>query len=185
MSNGRGADNPWIAAVANPDAYPLDESDIRRADAAMKLEGQVRDKVGHLNLCTEDGIDASVFRALTATVDGVSTSQDRTIDFVEVFAGSAIASTAVASRGLRAVAVEQNSGRKWDDLTSVVGVIFTALTILSLKVCGTAWFSPQCSTWVNCARGHTRRSRENPEGDAAREDVREANAIAIIMSEGR
>eukprot|EP00959_Pyramimonas_sp_CCMP1952_P021801 458932-Pyramimonas_sp.AAC.1 len=41
LRNGRGADSPWVAAVANPDAYPMDESDIRRADSAMHLEEEI------------------------------------------------------------------------------------------------------------------------------------------------
>ena len=177
-----GPDGPvWIAAMARRDAFPMSEDDVRRAEAACKMENEIHCQHGRSELCTDDGIDDVVFQAVTQKVGATVAHSVRSVDFVEVFAGSAGASHQVVNAGRTAVAIDKKSGRKWDNVATTAGLIYVALTILALRVGGTGWFAPQCSTWVNCARGHTHRSRDDAVGNTARDDVREANCIGVAL----
>eukprot|EP00959_Pyramimonas_sp_CCMP1952_P231101 4830821-Pyramimonas_sp.AAC.1 len=178
MAGFRPGADVWRAAMVNAAAYPMDSDDIRRADIACKAEIEIECAIGTSTLCAGDSVDFKVFSAVTQKIDDLSRDMPRTLSFVEIFAGQAGASRKLRDAGVRAVAVERTSQRVWDDVTRVSGFIYVALSISMLHIGATAWFSPQCSTWVNCARAHTTRSTSSAWGSTDRDDVRKANCLA-------
>eukprot|EP00959_Pyramimonas_sp_CCMP1952_P078972 1650917-Pyramimonas_sp.AAC.1 len=128
----------WKAALANRDAYPLDGDDIRRADLCCRIENELSCQLGTTSLCADDGINYRVFEAMTKKLDDIMVDMPRALDFLEVFAGQATISKQLRQRGYRATAVEKLSGRVWDNVTTVGGVAFVALSVCRLKVGATA-----------------------------------------------
>eukprot|EP00959_Pyramimonas_sp_CCMP1952_P189313 3960072-Pyramimonas_sp.AAC.1 len=53
--------------------------------------------------------------------------------------------------------------------------------LASVKRNGAAWFSPQCSTWLDACRFNSKRDRHDVFGNISRTDVLEANHIANLM----
>ena len=51
-----------------------------------------------------------------------------------------------------------------------------------VKAKGVMWIGQACSTWIWLARGHTKRSKGNVEGDTSRPDVRAANQMAVYTA---
>ena len=97
--------------------------------------------------------------------------------FAEFFCGTGGLVTAVASAGMRCawfdIHVEPSH-----DILSAIGIAVAVKIALSVAPGGVVWFGVPCSTFVWIARGHTRRSRQEPLGDTSRADVRRANRIA-------
>ena len=100
--------------------------------------------------------------------------------FAEFFCGTGGLVTALSQAGMRCawfdIDVEPSH-----DILSVVGIAAAIRIALSVIPGGVVWFGVPCSTFVWMARGHTKRSRQNPLGDVARVDVRRANRIARIV----
>jgi len=109
--------------------------------------------------------------------DIVATVQcPRTKHFVEFFCGTGGLVAALSQRGLRCGwfdLVADNS----HDLCTTVGFALAVQLVLAIAPGGVAWFGVPCSTFVWMARGHTKRTRQSPLGNVAREDVRRANVI--------
>jgi len=97
-------------------------------------------------------------------------------DAVEYFCGTG---------GMTAAFVEQRLRCDWfdvilepeQDICAAEGFAIAVRKALSIVLGGVAWFGVPCSTFVWVARGHTKRSRASPLGDASRADVRSANVL--------
>eukprot|EP00959_Pyramimonas_sp_CCMP1952_P337077 7058520-Pyramimonas_sp.AAC.1 len=54
-------------------------------------------------------------------------------------------------------------------------MLYALFCVLELVVGGLFWLAPECKTWINMSRGHTRRDDDNMDGDIRRRGVVEAN----------
>ena len=63
----------------------------------------------------------------------------------------------------------------------LAGVMYMAYLILNIKPMGLAHFAPQCSSWLAMCRGHTGRRCGDLAGNTERNDVHEANVIAMVV----
>eukprot|EP00959_Pyramimonas_sp_CCMP1952_P457419 9474912-Pyramimonas_sp.AAC.2 len=98
---------------------------------------------------------------------------NRYLDVAELFCGTGGITAACVDRGMMAVGFDRTNG--YPNLPPYY--------ILSIKEGGTAWASPECSTWIQMANNTTKRKKVDPEftGDAMRRDVREANFTADVL----
>jgi hypothetical protein len=62
------------------------------------------------------------------------------------------------------------------------GLLYLGYIFCCIFCGGLAWFSPRCSAWVMCAKGHTLRSLEWPYGITSRDDVNEGNFCSRVLS---
>ena len=104
----------------------------------------------------------------------------RSKHFAEFFCGTGGLVTALSQAGMRCAWLDMDVEPS-PDMLSVAGIAVAVRIALSVIPGGVAWFGVPCSTFVWMARGHTKRSRQNPLGDVARVDVRRANRIARIV----
>lgn len=100
--------------------------------------------------------------------------------FAEFFCGTGTLSTALSQAGMRCAWFDIHLEPSHDILTAT-GVAVAVRIALSVIPGGVVWFGVPCSTFVWLARGHTKRSRQNPLGDVARADVSRANCMAKIV----
>ena len=101
----------------------------------------------------------------------------------EIFAGHAGVSRAVVKDGFHALLFERDPtlGHPSMDTTLLGGLLYAGFIVLSILPSGTAFITPQCSTWLDMCRYHTKRDRgQNIFGDCDRLDVREANFNAMV-----
>ena len=131
----------------------------------------------------EDGSCATMLSAIVKSINAVADSIPRTTAFVECFAGIAGTTRAIRSQEHRSYSFERKD-YDWQDMCTLSGCLYCAWMLASICIGGTAWFSPQCSTWIGLAMGHSRRTRANPMGTDARLDCREANWISEILHPG-
>eukprot|EP00959_Pyramimonas_sp_CCMP1952_P438946 9189588-Pyramimonas_sp.AAC.1 len=160
-------------------------SDLIR-QKAEEMAAEFERKVGHecKFLCLGDSL---YYKLVVDAVDFVTDYVDdmpRQFHFLEVFCGSGRATERVRSMRYSAVGIDKQSGRDFDNITTLVGFFYLALHVLCVWSGGTVWFSPQCSTWGNMARSWSKRSTACPYGDTSRFDIVEANYCALIMWEG-
>eukprot|EP00959_Pyramimonas_sp_CCMP1952_P093483 1956462-Pyramimonas_sp.AAC.2 len=104
----------------------------------------------------------------------------RSAAFVEIYSGTARCTRAVRSLGYRAFSFDVLD-RAWQDTRFLKGCLYAMWLLASICAGGTAWFGPQCSTWIPMARGHTKRTDEDPYGNDIRNDVREANWTCLLV----
>lgn len=100
--------------------------------------------------------------------------------FAEFFCGTGGLTTALSQAGMRCAWFDIHLEPSHDILTAI-GVAEAVRIALSVIPGGVVWFGVPCSTFVWMARGHTKRSRQNPLGDLTRADVSRANRIAQIV----
>eukprot|EP00959_Pyramimonas_sp_CCMP1952_P056769 1185744-Pyramimonas_sp.AAC.1 len=70
------------------------------------------------------------------------------------------------------------------DVCTTVGLFYAVYLLASLSAGSLCHLSPQCSTWLDMCRHHTRRSRVDTEGSLGRDDVMQANHCAAFLSVG-
>ena len=105
----------------------------------------------------------------------------RKFDTVEVCSGSGGTTKAIRRLGM----VGQTFDRIDDpteDLCHLSGLLFVTYLVLQIKRGACMIISPQCSTWLNMCRYHTKRSLQDPFGDEGRQDVFEANFTSMVVS---
>ena len=106
----------------------------------------------------------------------------RTLDVVEIFAGQGHLHQACAAVGLNAFGFDRRYGPD-QDVRSKAGFLFAAALVLAVKVGGLLWLAPPCSSWVFLSSsGHKRNARNQYAGDQTRQDVLEANHIAVVTA---
>jgi hypothetical protein len=100
----------------------------------------------------------------------------------EMFSGSAGITACVQNLGLLARSFDRTSDPD-DDFCTILGFLLAVFHTLSVVVGGLLFASPQCSTWLQLCKGHTKRHLDIF-GDEGRTDVDEANCCAIMLRLG-
>ena len=105
------------------------------------------------------------------------------MDAVEIFAGARAITDAVLGLGYKAEALDVSYGseEKWD-LRTKAGLDWAMQRVFSLRIGGTLWCAPVCSSWVWVSSATSGRSAERPEGNTEREFVRDGNHFMMITS---
>ena len=101
---------------------------------------------------------------------------DRTIDFSEQFAGTAVISAACRSLGLRGHSQDVLYSRAMNMLTPA-GFALCALSTMRLRPGAILPMGPVCSSWVWMCRKQSRRSFTCPLGDEDAEFVAHGNLM--------
>ena len=101
----------------------------------------------------------------------------RCIDFVDFFAGAQHLTQAFRARQFVGVAYDIAVNSFWMNCASPHGMALALVLTLSVIAGGFIGGGFPCSTYVWLARGHTKRSRENPLGDRSRLDVCQVTAM--------
>ena len=99
----------------------------------------------------------------------------------EFFCGTGGLVTALSQAGMRCAWFDIDV-ESCHDILSAAGLAIAVRIALSVMPGGLVWFGVPCSTFVWMARGHTKRSRQNPLGDVTRGDVHRANRIARTVA---
>ena len=68
------------------------------------------------------------------------------------------------------------------DFTSSQGFMNALHLMLRVRPGGCLWAAPECKTWIWLSRTQTRRSKYHPEGDMAKDYVKNANRMVILLS---
>ena len=109
-------------------------------------------------------------------------STPRDLDSLELFAGRAEISHAVARKGLQAVAYDKSySNTDINDLTSVDGFKRAVALTLRVKEHGTLFAAPVCSSWVWIGRSGSGRSSASAAGDRSNPRIRHANQMVVHL----
>ena len=102
--------------------------------------------------------------------------QPRWVDIADYFCGSGAVSMVGREDGLRAIFLD-NICDPNDDLSSTLGFVRWIQSALSIKRFGYAVIGFPCQTFVWISLGHTKRSKQSPYGNVARDGVYVANIL--------
>jgi hypothetical protein len=105
----------------------------------------------------------------------------RDLEWAELFSGSGGATLEVSSLGLKTKTFDRINDAR-EDFCRLDGLIYAFALVMTLKEKSILWTSPQCSTWLFLALGHTKRKAPYWVGNDDRRDVLEANFTAMAMS---
>jgi hypothetical protein len=100
----------------------------------------------------------------------------------EVFCGWGVIFAYCVRLGLSSFYYDLDIGGRCHNILTSSGLLFLIQNLLTIMSGGCVWFGIPCSTWVWIARGHTRRSKININGNTQRQDVRQANRMVDIIS---
>ena len=116
--------------------------------------------------------------------------EDEYLDFVEGMSGCQQLSRTLREGNLKGLALD----KRYDpclDLTTLAGFAIWLCAIRRLTARGLFWFGIECKTWVWINRATWKRSKEDPDGDIEKPEVREANIVmerfaflALLLSLG-
>jgi hypothetical protein len=106
----------------------------------------------------------------------------RDLDFLELFAGCGRLTQAFRQFGWSSYGVDYIYDKVNHDARTPVGQAHIVKSSLRVRSWGMFSASPVCSTMVWMSRAHTQRSKENPEGDVTRKDVRDGNAMSEFVT---
>ena len=108
---------------------------------------------------------------------------ERCLDFVEVCAGSAVATRAVRDHALEAAALDILYHAD-QDLTLLIGLLLWGFHILCLRPGSVCHFCPKCSLWlVYLSRSVSGMGSSTPWGNEQHLSVQRANAVALAVSQ--
>eukprot|EP00959_Pyramimonas_sp_CCMP1952_P473520 9501884-Pyramimonas_sp.AAC.1 len=134
--------------------------------------------------CCRSGYGLLMLEAATARLVNDLPRIPRTIACAELFSGQAgITRDIINYLDLAAYAADKLY-QPWMDATTMVGTLYCLYLAACIVPTGLLWMSPECSTWIDMCRHHTRRSRDDPWGDDTRTDVEDANYSATLVSPG-
>lgn len=103
----------------------------------------------------------------------------RDLDFLEICAGTHKVSSYLHKAGWSVLAMDI-SYHVDQDVTALVGMVFTTVMLLRVKRGGCLLTSPCCRSWLWLTR-YTMGRHVQITGDESRQDVRDANATALFM----
>jgi len=116
--------------------------------------------------------------------------EDEYLDFVEGMSGCQQLSRTLREGNMKGLALD----KRYDpclDLTTCAGFAIWLCAIRRLTARGLFWFGIECKTWVWINRATWKRSKEDPDGDIEKPEVREANIVmerfaflALLLSLG-
>ena len=135
--------------------------------------------IDHLCQLIRDTVPDRVLRCNGWSAQGLRGAVEETADLhcVEFFCGTAGLTAALLSQGLRVAWYDMLLEPIGMNLLTVAGFAAALRLVLRVVPGGFVWWGTPCQTFIWLARGHTKRTWKNPEGDVTRRDVRGANEI--------
>ena len=100
--------------------------------------------------------------------------------YVEVFGGKGRTAKLLNSAGIPAANFDIISDPS-DDFNSIIGFLWVVWLAMSIVPGGIIFFQPECASWLNQCRYHSKRDLTDTQGDTHRRDVRMANWTAAGM----
>jgi hypothetical protein len=106
------------------------------------------------------------------------------LDALEIFAGSSELTKALAAHGFAVEAVDaMHDGRAESNILSFRGLMNCVQLLMRVRSGGLLWMAPPCASWIFISSSWHQRGPENGyRGNRRWRDVREATAIAVILS---
>ena len=107
----------------------------------------------------------------------------RDLDSLELFSGAMQITRAMQQYGLNSVGYDKKYHKgDIEDLTSDQGFSRAMSLVLRLKIGGSLWAAPVCSSWTFIGRSSTKRTASRPEGDGFNMRVRNANRMVMLLT---
>lgn len=106
----------------------------------------------------------------------------RELHFVEMFSGAGGISKILRTRDDVRVHSYDRKDHPHQDACKLIGMAYGLWLTAAVVLNGVIFFSPQCSTWITMTRNSSLRSRLDVLGDTDRQDVMDANHVALFVS---
>ncbi len=108
----------------------------------------------------------------------------RTLAFVEIFAGAVGTARNLRVRGYEAQFSDKETGHQSEDISLLAGILHAGRRVLSVMPRGFLHLSPQCRSWLRFVNAATsKRTLDNILGDSTVRGVEEGNVTAMIVLE--
>ena len=107
----------------------------------------------------------------------------RDLDTVDLFAGKAAITSGCTSKGLNSEAYDKSYlDNDSMDITTGPGFLAAFHLVLRLRVHGSLWGAPVCSSWVFMSRSVGGRSSLDPAGNLRDVRIRHANSMVVLFT---